>query len=43
MGVRYCAIIENEGQFDGQLCALGIWPGARKEVGRHLSQIPTVK
>lgn len=43
IGVRYCAIVENEGEFDGQLCALGILPGTRKEVGRHLSQFPTLK
>lgn len=42
-GVRFVSIHEPDPPYNGQLMAIGVIPGPKKEVGRHLSSIPLVK
>lgn len=42
-GVRCRTIHEPDAPWDGALMAVGIEPGPKKEVGRHLANLPLLK
>lgn len=42
-GVGYCAITESEGQFAGQLMAIGVHPAKKETLKRYLSSLPLLK
>lgn len=42
-GVRHRAVVETEGPRAGQLMALGVEPGRREDLRRHLSSLPLVR
>lgn len=42
-GVRHRAIIESEGPHAGQLMAIGVEPGRKEALRRHLSMLPLLR
>jgi len=42
-GVAFVEIREDDAPYSGALMALGLVPAPRKEIGRHVSSIPSLK
>lgn len=42
-GIQHARIVEDQAPYTGQLMALGVRPGPRKEVHRQLSSLPLLR
>jgi hypothetical protein len=42
-GVPLVRVVENEGPYAGQLTAVGLRPGRKAALGRHVSSLPTLR
>jgi hypothetical protein len=42
-GVSFVEVREDDAPYDGALMALGLMPGRREDLRRHVSSLPTLK
>ncbi len=42
-GVALVRVVENEGPYAGQLTAVGLRPGRKGVIGRHVSSLPRLR